>query len=161
MSPRLNKAQKDKLDFFWHILDKVKVAGESEALPARVENGLIVSEDGSISAAEIVKIAPKRAAHVTIPSSDGGVFLNALQAANQQGGWLIVSLNDDVPAEVLTALTQLSDDNRFTVTDDTGNITSSSLNPDTRLIFFTTRSLIEERISYPYFYSLFGPVLSL
>jgi len=89
-------------------------------------------------------------------------FIKAVQGANKKGMWMVFYLNCDLHPEVIRILKQIAEENEFAIEDqDARKIINVKLNPKMRIICVASRQTIEEKITYPYFYNLFGPVLSL
>ncbi len=152
-----------KLDHFIEVLANMMSNTVANGKQPLIENGLIVLEDSECSFQDIVStFASKQPEVITLSNPvDDHAFIQAVIQANENKQWLIVNLECDPHNSVITALKQLSEDNEFTITDNSNQLIAVKLNPETRIVVCSKRSLIEEHITYPYFYNLFGPVLSI
>ena len=127
---------------------------------AVIENALIIIEDKTAKFADILKLLKLKNTQVVDinDSNESESFTYSLISANKKGKLLIINLECDPLNDMITILKQLSEDNEFSVIDN-DKLKFRRLNPATRIIVCAKRLLIEEKVTYPYFYELFGPVL--
>ncbi|MBI2035119.1 MAG: hypothetical protein HYT12_00345 [Candidatus Liptonbacteria bacterium] len=129
------------------------------------DSGLIILEPKSKNSAEnIVKALPagKAIFHALSDSYESESFARKLVIANREGEWLIVECSTDPAPTVIQILKQIAEDNRFALLNfENKEIASFELNPKTRIIMVAKNKTIEEQISYPFFFNLFGPILRI
>ena len=89
-------------------------------------------------------------------------FAKKLVTANREGRWLVVDCKTDPAPTIIQIIKQLSETNEFSLSHfEDKEIFSMKLNPKTRIIFCIDNEFLETKITYPYFISLFGPILRL
>jgi len=76
--------------------------------------------------------------------------------------WILLKMEKDLGSVLLNQLKSLSNTNAFQIFDYEDQAVFSMKIPDNcRIIVLADRNFIEEKITYPHFYSLFGPTLIL
>jgi hypothetical protein len=152
---------KEKLKTFIRLLQKVKKQ------PSQTfDFGLIVKEpkskissDGILKAAkkiiDIEKIAYDKS------SIDEGVMENLVNVF-KKGKWVFLEIKKDISSPLLNQLKHLANFNSFQLLDYKGkDIFEIKMPENSRVIVFAERDFIENKVSYPHFYRLFGPTLSI
>lgn len=80
----------------------------------------------------------------------------------QKGKWVFLEIKKDITSPLLDQLRHLANYNSFQLIDYKGQDIFEMKIPETsRLIVFAERDFIENQITYPHFYRLFGPTLSI
>lgn len=76
--------------------------------------------------------------------------------------WVFLEIKRDVGDLLLNQLKHLSSSNSIQLFDFKGkDVFEMKMPKESRLIIFSKRDFIENKISYPHFYRLFGPILSI
>lgn len=151
----------EKLNTFIRLLQKV------QKQPSRTfDLGLIVKEPKSkISPAKILEAIKKRQTFEKITydkaSVDEDVIENLVNIF-EKGKWVFLEIKKDIGSALLNQLKHLSNYNSFQLIDYKGqDVFEMKIPKNCRLIIFSERDFIENKISYPHFYRLFGPTLSV
>jgi len=152
----MSKTIKGKIGQFIDVL--LKVANSEGQL---FDNGLIVIEDESNVKFE--DIESNLNDFIKFDKVDNHVtFINSLVVANKDKKIILVKIEHDLDPKIISILKQISVDNTCNISDfNNEEIYHLKINQKVRIICITKRSVIENSISYPYFYNLFGPVLVL
>lgn len=158
-----SKAERE-LKLFFNSLTLVTHPADG-SLNQLFDSGLILFEpDTTTTITDIVSIFLPTRHKVFILNSQYGdeLFVQAFLTANQTGQLLFVDCQADPCPPIIQILKGISEDNACIVTDTkTGQITKIALHPKTRIIFCLTEKVLSEKITYPFFTSLFGPILRL
>ena len=82
--------------------------------------------------------------------------------AFQNKKWVFLEIKKDISSVLLNQLKNLSNHNILQLIDYQGeDVFELPMPKESRVIVFAERDFIENKISYPHFYTLFGPVLAL
>lgn len=156
---------KKEIEEFLLAVEKVTHSEPYEPQKQLFDLGLVIFESESkLNAKDIYNCLPKGKAiffELNNPyySDD---FIRNLVIANREGQWLIVDLKTDPSPTIIGIIKSLSETNEFTVSHFEGKeLFMMKLNPKTRIIFCIENEFLETKITYPYFLSLFGPILRL
>ncbi|MCD6148417.1 hypothetical protein J7J18_03535, partial [bacterium] len=80
----------------------------------------------------------------------------------EKGKWIFLEIKKDIGSLLLTQLKNLSNHNFLQLVDYQGkDLVEIKIPEDSRIIIFVERNFIENKISYPHFYRIFGPTLSI
>lgn len=80
----------------------------------------------------------------------------------QKGKWIFLEIKKDISSPLLNQLKHLANYNSFQLLGFKGkNVFEMKMPENSRLIVFVERDFVENKISYPHFYTLFGPTLTL
>lgn len=155
----------EKIKHFLDILEKSIIINPLSNKPL-YENGLVTFENDNsgLTASDIFEILPKgKGVFINIDNPyDYEEFVKTFSVINREGQWLVINLQCDPHPEIIGALKQITEDNEVTVPNSKGaELSLIKLNPKTRIVFCADRLLIEDKITYPYFYNIFGPILNL
>ncbi len=152
---------KEKLNTFIRLLQKV------QKQPSRTfDLGLIVKEPKSkMSSVEILEVMKKivNIEKITYDKSsvDEDVIKNLVNVFKIDK-WIFLEIKKDIASPLLNQLKHLANFNSFQLIDYKGqDIFEMKMPKNSRLIAFAERDFIENQISYPHFYRLFGPTLSI
>ncbi|MGB9598609.1 MAG: hypothetical protein ACPLZH_02075 [Minisyncoccales bacterium] len=152
---------KERLKMFIRLLQKV------QKQPSQTfDLGLIVKEPKSkISSGEILEEIRKIVGieKVTYDKSvtDEDVIENFINIF-KKNKWVFLEIKKDVGSPLLNQLKHLANHNSFQLIDYKGvDVFEMKIPEKSRVIVFAERDFIENKISYPHFYKLFGPTLSL
>ncbi len=151
----------EKLNKFINLLEKV------QKQPSRTfDLGLIVKEpESQMSATEILEAIKnaKDIENITYDKSsiDEDIVENLVNIF-QKGQWVFLEIRKDIGSPLLNQLKHLANFNSLQLIDYRGqDIFEMKMPENSRLIVFAERDFIENKFSYPHFYRLFGPTLSL
>lgn len=157
--------QKKEIKEFFEVLEKVSHFEPAEPNKKLFDLGLVIFEqNSSIGAKKVYKLLPEGKAlfHILDNPYFYDDFVKKLVIANREGQWLIVDCQTDPAPTITTILKQVSEDNEFSISHfEDKELFRMALNPKTRIVFCINSQTLEETITYPYFLSLFGPVLRL
>ncbi len=161
---KLNEEVKKELASFINSLDVVLTPSDLRA-PKDLffDSGLVVFEDSLVGVDEVADCLAeeKRKVFLLDNEYDDYGFLKALIEANEKGQWLIVDCKIDPSPQMISILKQVSDRNSFTVPNfNNQELFSLKINSNTRIIFCIESKLLE-KITYPSFVNLFGPVIRI
>lgn len=152
---------KDKLNTFIHLLQKV------QKQPSRTfDLGLIVKEPKGKTGAnkifsEVKKLMSVEKIIYDKSAIDEDVFERIIKAF-QKGKWIFLEIRKDPSSSLLNQLKHLANHNSLQLIDYRGkDIFEMKIPENSRVIIFSERDFIENHITYPHFYRLFGPTLSL
>jgi len=160
----LNKNQKQEIEEFFEILEKVSSPSDiREPNKLVYDLGLIILEN-KIDPKEIFNLlTPGKARYFELDNPyvyDD--FFRELVIANREGQWFFVNLQVDPAPTIIGILKQLSEDNSFTISHfEDEEFFRMNLNPKTRIIFCIESDFLETKITYPFFLNLFGPILRI
>lgn len=152
---------KEKLKTFLRLLKKVF----RMKAPA-FDLGLIVKEPKSrISPDEVFQEIKKEVDIEKIiydkDTSDEDV-IDKLVEIFDNGKWIFIEIKKDISSPLLNQLKHLANHNILQLIDYKGkDLAEIKMSEDSRVIIFAERNFIESKITYPHFYRLFGPVLSI
>lgn len=153
------------LSEFLQTLEKVVHARPEEPGKTLVDLGLVIFGDGSkYDAVAAMDALPKGAAilHALDNPYVFDDFARKLVTANREGQWLVVDCQTDPSPTVIGILKQLSEDNSFTLAHfEDKELFNMTLNSRTRIIVCINERALEEKVTYPYFQTFFGPVIRL
>jgi hypothetical protein len=152
---------KKELNTFIHLIQKVF----TQKQPA-LDLGLIVKEPKSRIEAKKVFEEIKRIVDAERIVYDETIFdedvIDKIVDAFQKNKWVFLEIKKDIGSSLLNQLKHLANYNSFQLIDYQGeDIFEMKMPENSRLIVFAERDFIENKISYPHFYRLFGPTLSL
>jgi len=153
---------KDNLNIFIHLLQHVFTYKQ----PPFVDLGLIVKESKSqIEVKEVFEEIKKivdieRITYDETMSDEDAI--DKIIDAFQKNKWVFLEIKKDIGSPLLNQLNHLASHNSLQCIDYQGkHIFEMKIPENSRVIVFAERDFIENKISYPYFYRLFGPTLSL
>ncbi len=151
----------EKLNTFIRLLQKV------QKQPSRTfDLGLIVKElKSKISSVKILEAIKKTIdiEKITYDKSsiDEDVIENLVNIF-EKDKWVFLEIKKDIGSPLLNQLKHLTNFNSLQLIDYKGqDIFEMKMPKNSRLIVFAERDFIENKITYPHFYRLFGPTLSL
>ncbi len=154
---------KEKLEQFIRLLQKVK------RQPQRVfDIGLIIKEpsaEKSVSGEkvfrEIKNIAPIEKI-IYDNSMDDENAIQKLINVFRKKNWAFLEIKKDISSLFLNQLKHLSNRNFLQLLNyNNQDVFEIKMPEDTKIIVFAERDFIENKITYPHFYRLFGPTLSI
>ncbi len=154
---------KEKLKTFIRLLQKVHTV---PPLVDKCDLGLIVKESKTkISPDEILDEIKKIVAIGRIvydkSVADEDVIEKIIEAF-KRGEWIFLETKKDIGSILLNQLKHLANNNILQLIDYQGkDLVEIKIPENSRIIIFAEREFIENKISYPHFYRLFGPTLSL
>ncbi len=153
--------EQGKLNKFIRLLQKV------QKQPSRTfDLGLIVKEPKSkMSSVKILRAIKKMAdiEKITYDKSsvDEDVIENLVNIFKKDK-WVFLEIKKDIGSPLLNQLKHLANFNSLQLIDYKGkDIFEMKMPEKSRLIVFAERDFIENKISYPHFYRIFGPTLSI
>jgi len=152
---------KEELNFFLRLLQKVF----TQKQPA-FDLGLIVKEPKSqIEVKEVLKEI-KKIVDIERIVYDETIFdedaIDKIVDAFQKNKWVFLEIEKDIGSPLLNQLKHLANHNCLQLIDYQGkDIFEMKMPENSRVIVFAERDFIENKITYPHFYRLFGPTLSL
>lgn len=148
---------KEKIIRLWDIANRTDGSNAFLGQSSLFDNALAVIEDTSIDGGHIKDCFDKnKIVYVSINNpQNNSDFLSNLHQANKEGKTFVIYLDCDPHPDIISILKQLAETNEYVDENDT----DQQLNKETRILVCAKRKLIEEKISYPYFYNLFGPVI--
>ncbi len=157
---------REEIENFFDVLENVFYPADiREPNKLIYDLGLIIFEDETnIEAKDVFDLLPKGKARFYMLNNSYFYddFVKELVIANREGQWLIVDCQADPAPTIIGILKQLSEDNTFTIPHFEGKeLFRMELNTKTRVIFCIKSTLLEEKITYPFFINLFGPVLRI
>lgn len=152
---------KGKLNTFIHLLQKVRKQ------PSQTfDLGLIIKEPkNKISSTEVLEAIKKMVDIEKITydktSIDEDVIENLVNVF-EKGKWIFLEIKKDIGSPLLNQLKHLANYNSFQLINYKGkDLTEIKMPEKSLVIVFVERDFIENKISYPHFYRLFGPTLSI
>lgn len=155
--------EQEKLSMFIHLLQKVHIM---PPLVGKCDLGLIVKEPKSkISSNKVFNTIKKLVDIEKITydksSTDEDVIENLVNIFGKDK-WVFLEIKKDIGSPLLNQLKHLANHNILQLLDYKGQDLSKIKMPEnSRVIVFSERNFIENKITYPHFYRLFGPTLSL
>lgn len=150
---------KEKLKQFIQLLKNVKHRNLFDL-------GLIVKEpESKIESEDILKEIQKEVPIERLvydeEITDEGTIEKIIRAFKEEK-WFFLEIKKDIKSPLLNQLKHLANYNSFQLIDYKGqDIFEIKIPKNSRLIVFAERDFIENKISYPHFYTLFGPTLSI
>jgi len=153
--------EEEKLNTFIRLLQRVRKQ------PSQTfDLGLIVKELGSQIEVEEVFEEIKKIVDIERIVYDETIFdgdvIDKIVDIFRKNRWVFLEIKKDISSPLLNQLKHLANHNSFQLIDYQGkDIFDMKMPENSRLIVFTERDFIENKISYPHFYRLFGPTLSL
>jgi hypothetical protein len=153
--------EQEELNMFIRLLQK------TQKQPSRTfDLGLIVKELGSQIEVEEVFEEIKKIVDIERIVYDETIFdedaINKIVDAFQKNKWVFLEIKKDISSQLLNQLKHLANHNALQLIDYQGkDIFEMKMPENSRMIVFAERDFIENKISYPHFYRLFGPTLSL
>ena len=150
-----------KLNTFIRLLQKVRKQ------PSQTfDLGLIVKELGSQVGVEEVFEEIKRTIDIERIVYDETIFdeeiIDKIVDIFRKNKWVFLEIKKDIKSPLLNQLKHLANHNFLQLIDYQGKDVFEMKMPEkSRVIVFAERDFIENKISYPHFYRLFGPTLSL
>lgn len=155
--------QRKEIKEFFEVIERVTHRWPLASLRELYDMGLIILEpNASLQAKDIANLLPKgRTLFYTLKNSyEYEEFSKKLVTANREGQWFVVNCQADPAPTIITILNQISEENAFTLTHFEGkDLFQMELHPKTRIVFLINSQTLETEITYPYFLSLFGPVI--
>ena len=152
---------REKLKTFIHLLQKV------QKQPSQTfDLGLIVKELGSQIEAEEVFEEIKKIVDIERIVYDETIFdeeiIDKIVDIFRKNKWVFLEIKKDIKSPLLNQLKHLANHNFLQLIDYQGkDVFEMKMPENSRVIVFVERDFIENKISYPHFYRLFGPTLSL
>jgi hypothetical protein len=152
---------KEKLKTFIHLLQKVQ-----KQLSQTFDLGLIVKElESQIEVKEVFEEI-KKIVNIERIIYDETTFdedvIDKIVDAFQENKWVFLEIKKDIGSPLLNQLKHLANHNLLQLIDYQGkDVFEMKMPENSRLIVFAERDFIENKISYPHFYRLFGPTLIL
>lgn len=153
---------REKLKTFIHLLQKV------QKQPSKtLDLGLIVKEPKTkISSTKVVLEAIKKVVDIERIIYNKSCFdeevIEKIVNIFEKDKWVFLEIKKDIGSPLLNQLKHLANYNSFQLLDYKGkDVFEMKIPENSRLIVFAERELIENKITYPHFYRLFGPTLSL
>jgi ribosomal protein S25 len=152
---------KEKLNTFIRLLQKVQKRPNQT-----FDLGLIVKEPKSkIDVNEIFdkvkKMVPTERIVYGKSAIDEDVFGKIIKAF-EKNKWIFLETKKDISSALLNQLKHLANHNCLKLLDYQGkDVFEVKMPESSRLIIFAERDFIENKITYPHFYRLFGPTLSI
>ncbi len=152
---------KEKLNKFIRLLQKVqKQPGQTFDL------GLVVKEPKSkLSAGKVLEAINKIIAVEKVIYDKSNVdeeIIENLVNIFEKGKWVFLEIKKDIKSPLLNQLKHLANSNSLQLLDYQGkDLVEIKIPKESRVIIFAERDFIENIITYPHFYRLFGPTLSL
>jgi hypothetical protein len=152
---------KKELDTFIRLLQKVF----TQKQPA-FDLGLIVKERKSRIEVKKVFEEIKKIVDIEKVVYDETIFdeevIDKMVDTFQKNKWVFLEIKKDINSPLLNQLKHLANYNSFQLIDYQGkDVFEMSVPEKSRIIIFAERDFIENKISYPHFYRLFGPTLIL
>jgi len=152
---------KEKLEMFIHLLQKVQKQSSRT-----FDLGLIVKEQKSQVKVKEFFEEIKKLVDIERIVYDEKIFdedvIDKIVDAFQKNKWVFLEIKKDIGSPLLNQLKHLANYNSFQLIDYQGkDVFEMKIPENSRLIVFAERDFIENKISYPHFYGLFGPTLSL
>ncbi|MEO0100996.1 MAG: hypothetical protein ABIK84_01180 [candidate division WOR-3 bacterium] len=153
--------EKEKLKQFLELLQRIK-----HPQKRTFDLGLVVKESKSeVKSDEVFKEIQKEI-KIEKVVYDEKVFDDDVieQIINlfKDKKWVFLEIRKDIKSPLLNQLKHLANYNSFQLIDYKGqDVFEMKMPEESRLIVFAERDFIENKISYPYFYTLFGPILSI
>ena len=151
----------EKLKTFIRLLQKC------QKQPSRTfDLGLVIKESKSqINEEEVFnqikKIVPIEKVIYDQSLLDEDVIEKMIEAF-KKGKWIFLEIKKDIRSPLLNQLKHLANHNILQLIDYQGkDIFGMKMSESSRVIVFAERNFIETKISYPHFYRLFDPTLSL
>jgi len=157
----MKNMDKEKLSMFIHLLQKVQKQPNQT-----FDLGLIVEELGSQIEVEEVFEEIKKIVDTERIVYDEKIFdedvIDKIVDIFRKNKWVFLEIKKDIKSPLLNQLKHLANHNCLQLIDYQGkDIFEMKMPENSRLIVFAERDFIENKISYPHFYRLFGPTLSL
>lgn len=153
--------EREKLKQFLQLLQKVK-----HPLRKTFDLGLIVKEPKSgVKSDEVFKEIQKKIEIEKIVY-DEKVFdedvIEQIIDLFKEKKWVFLEIRKNIQSPLLNQLKHLANYNSFQLIDYKGqDVFEMKIPKESRLIVFAERDFIENKISYPHFYILFGPTLNI
>lgn len=153
---------KEKLNSFIKLLQK---SHRISTLPS-FDLGLIVKEKTSkINSKEIFdeikKIVPIEKITYDELTFDEDVISKIIEIF-KKNKWIFLEIKKDIQSSLFNQLKHLANHNFLQLIDYKGkDLVQIKMPENCRIIVFAERDFIENKISYPHFYRLFGPTLSI
>lgn len=152
---------KEELEQFIRLLQKV------QKQPSQTfDLGLIVKESESKINSEEVLAAIRK-----IVESEKVIYdklitdedmIEKIIEAFENNKWIFLEIKKDISSLLLNQLKHLANSNSLRLIDYKGrDLAEIKMPENSRVIVFSERDFIENKITYPYFYRLFGPTLSI
>jgi len=152
---------KEELNVFIRLLQKVRKQPNQT-----FDLGLIVKEPKSQIEVEKVFEEIKKVVDIERIVYDETIFdedvIDKIVEAFQKNKWVFLEIKKDIDSPLLNQLKHLANYNSFQLIDYRGkDVFEMKMPENSRVIVFAERDFIENKISYPHFYRLFGPTLIL
>jgi len=152
---------KEKLETFIKLLQKVRKQPNGT-----FDLGLIIREPNSeVNYSEILEEI-KKIVDIEEIVYDQSVFdediIEKLINAFEKEKWVFLVIKKDIGSTLLNQLKHLSNYNALQLLNYHGkDLVEIKMPENSKVIVFAERDFIENKITYPHFYRLFGPTLSL
>jgi len=152
---------KEELNMFVRLLQKVQRQPNQT-----FDLGLIVKEPKNQINAQKVFEEIKKIIDIERIIYDEAIFdedvIDKIVNAFSKNKWVFLEIKKDIKSPFLNQLKHLANYNSLRLIDYRGkDIFEMKMPENSRIIVFAERDFIENKISYPHFYRLFGPTLSL
>jgi len=152
---------KEKLNQFIRLLKKVF---RMKSPP--FDLGLIVKEPENKDSSDSVFKKIKKEVEIEKIIYDESIadedVIEKIIESFKKNKWLFLEIKKDISSPLLNQLKHLANHNFLQLIDYKGkDLVEIKMPENSRIIVFAERDFIENKITYPHFYRLFGPVLSL
>ncbi len=154
---------KEKLNTFIRLL---KIVHTMPPVVGQCDLGLIVKEPKSKISSDDVLNEIKKIVDIEKIDYDQSVIdedvIEKIIEAFEKNKWVFLEIKKDISSPLLNQLKHLANHNILQLLDYRGkDLVEIKIPENSRIIVFAERDFIENKISYPHFYRLFGPTLSL
>lgn len=151
----------NKIDEFITVLRNVKRKPQN-----LYDSGLVVGEkDQMMSGQDLLTEMQKhtKISHIVYDNETSDEeTVSALASAFRKGQWILLEIQKNPGSLLLNQLQHISNSNNLQLMNiGEEDFIEESMSEQSRLVAFAKRDFIENNITYPNFYHLFGPVLSL
>ncbi len=152
---------KEKLNTFIYLLQKVQ-----KQPSGAFDLGLIVKEPksdiNSVEVFEVIKKMVKIEKIIYDTSSIDEEIIDKFINVFKKDEWVFLEIKKDISSPLLNQLKHLVNHNSLQLIDyQDRDVFEIKMPANSRIIIFTERDFIEEKITYPHFYTLFGPTLNI
>lgn len=158
-----NLQTKEKIQQFLEIVENNGIIDKQKSNQSIFENGLVVFEAENLTARDVCEFLPEGKYLIILVSDPLNYkeFIDNFSMINREGQWLVVDFKCDPHPNIISFLKQLNEENEVAISDyKDQELANFKLNSRTRIICCIKRNELE-KITYPYFYNLFGPILNL
>ena len=151
----------EKLKKFIRLLQKVQKQSNRT-----FDLGLIIKESKSKISSDKILEAIKKLTDIEKITYDKSIadeeVIEKIIDAFEKSKWVFLEIEKNISSPLLNQLKHLANHNILQLIEYKGkDLFEMKMPKDSRLIVFSERDFIENKITYPHFYRLFGPTLSL